>query len=186
RYSPAAIAHPLDDGTAATLEESLDATCEQLGADGDSYRKFMAPFTNDPVAVFEEILRPIRFFPRHPFVLARFGLQGLRSAEAVVGRFRTAKARALFGGSAAHSFLPLDQRGSASFGIALMLAGHATGWPCARGGSYAIIEALASYYKSLGGETKTSHRVASLRDVPESRIVIFAVTPRQLAAIAEA
>src|SRR5437763_10756112 len=184
RYSPAAIAHPLDDGTAATLEESLDATCEQLGADGGAYRKFMAPFTNDPVTVFEEILRPIRFFPRHPFVLARFGLQGLRSAEAVVRRFRTAKARALFGGSAAHSFLPLDQAGSSSFGIALALAGHATGWPCARGGSYAIIAAMASYYKSFGGAIQTGHRVRSFDDLPPSRVVVFDLTPRQLAAVA--
>ena len=65
-----------------------------------------------------------------------------------------------------------------------MLAGHATGWPCARGGSYAIVEAMASYYKSLGGEIQTSHRVASLRDVPQSSVVVFDVTPRQLASIA--
>src|SRR5437773_11796748 len=37
RYSPAAIAHPLDDGTAATLEQSLDATCAALGADGRAW-----------------------------------------------------------------------------------------------------------------------------------------------------
>ena len=184
RFSPAAIAHPLDDGGAATLEESLDATCAQLGVDGDTYRKFMGRFAKHAGDVFEEILRPIRFFPRHPFVLAEFGLDGLRSAEAIVRRFRTAKARALFGGCAAHSFLPLDRAGSASFGIALMLAGHATGWPCARGGSYAIVEAMASYYKSLGGEIQTSHRVASMRDVPQSSVVVFDVTPRQLASIA--
>jgi len=184
RFSPSAIAHPLDDGTAATLEESLDATCEKLGADGRAYRSFMAPFAKHAHEVFDEILRPIRFFPRHPFLLARFGMYGLRSAEAVVRRFRTTKARALFGGCAAHSFVPLEWAGSSSFGIALMLAGHATGWPCARGGSFAIVQAMASYFKSLGGEIRTSHRVASLRDVPQSRAVVFDVTPRQLAAIA--
>src|SRR5947208_17048906 len=31
RYSPAAIAHPLDDGTGVTLEESIDATASGLG-----------------------------------------------------------------------------------------------------------------------------------------------------------
>src|SRR5437016_5447213 len=30
RYSPAAIAHPLDDGTTGTLEQSLDATVHAL------------------------------------------------------------------------------------------------------------------------------------------------------------
>src|ERR1044071_9641876 len=32
-YSPVAVAHPLDDGTAAILEQSVDATAEHLGED---------------------------------------------------------------------------------------------------------------------------------------------------------
>src|SRR5579864_7006545 len=34
---PAAVAHPLDDGTAAVLERSVDATADRLGADGPAY-----------------------------------------------------------------------------------------------------------------------------------------------------
>ena len=184
RYSPAAVAHPLDDGTAASLEQSLDATVQGLGEDGDPWRRFMLPFTSHAAELFDEILRPIRLLPRHPFVLARFGLEGLRSAIAVAKRFRTAGARALWAGCAAHSFLPLEERGSASFGIALALAGHATGWPCARGGSVAIADALVAHLKSLGGEVEASHPVRSMRDIPDSRAVIFDVTPRQLANIA--
>jgi phytoene dehydrogenase-like protein len=185
RYSPAAIAHPLDDGTAATLVQSLDDTANALGEDGDAWRRLMAPFAKDAGALFDEILRPIRVIPRHPIVLARFGLAGLRSGKAIAARFRTDRARALFGGCVAHSFLPLDAAASASFGIVLALAGHATGWPCARGGSFAIVQAMARYFESLGGEIHTSHRVNSMRDVPASRAVVFDVTPRQLAAIAE-
>jgi len=184
-YSSVAVAHPLDGGIAATLEESLDATVANLGEDGGAYRRFMTPYAKHAGALFDEILRPIRLVPRHPFLLARFGLDGIRSAHAVARRFRTAKARALFGGCAAHSFLPLEQAGSSSFGIALAAAGHATGWPCARGGSFTIIEAMAKYFLSLGGEIRTAHRVATLRDVPDSRAVIFDVTPHQLAVIAE-
>ena len=184
-YSSVAVAHPLDGGIAATLEQSLDATAQSLGEDGRAYHRFMAPYAKHAAALYDEILRPIRLVPRHPFLMARFGLDGLRSGAAIARRFRTAKARALFGGCAAHSFLPLENAGSASFGIALAVAGHATGWPCARGGSFKIIEAMAKYFLSLGGEIRTSHRVASLRDVPESRAVIFDVTPRQLAVIAE-
>ena len=184
RYSPAAVAHPLDDGTAATLEQSLDATVHGLGDDGDAWRRFMLPFTSHAPKLFEEILRPIRLLPRHPLLLARFGLEGIRSATGVAKRFRTARARALWAGCAAHSFLPLEQRGSASFGIALALAGHATGWPCARRGSVAITDALVAHLKSLGGEVVASHRVRSMRDIPDSRAVIFDVTPRQLATIA--
>jgi phytoene dehydrogenase-like protein len=182
-WSPAAIAHPLDDGSAATLEVSVDATAARLGKDEHAYLALMKPFA---AGVFDDILRPIGALPppRHPLTLARFGLLGLQSAVRLAKRFRTPQARALFAGSAAHSFLPLENTGSASFGLALMLAGHATGWPAAKGGSAAIVAAMASYLKSLGGEIRTGHVVRSMGDVPDSRAVLFDVTPRQLANIA--
>ncbi len=185
-YSPAAIAHPLDDGSAATLELSLDATAGRLGADEKSYRALMAPFAAKAGQLFDEILRPILALPlpKDPMLLARFGAYGMRSAMGLAGRFRTPQARALFGGSAAHSFLPLQKTGSASFGLALMLAGHATGWPAAKGGSSSIIEAMAAYLRSLGGVIETSRRVRSLRDLPLATVALFDVTPIQLAYIA--
>ncbi len=186
-YSPSAIAHPLDDGTAALMEVSVDATASRLGEDEKAYRELMAPFAAVAGKVFDDILRPIGAWPppKHPIVLARFGLLGLQPATTLVKRFKTPHARALFGGSAAHSFLPLDRIGSASFGLALMLAGHATGWPAAKGGSIAIINAMASYLRSMGVELQTGHPVRSLHDIPPSRAVIFDVTPRQLASIAK-
>jgi phytoene dehydrogenase-like protein len=185
-WSPAAIAHPLDDGSVAILEQSVDATAGRLGADEASYRKLMKPFAAKAGKLFDEILRPIAALPppRHPFLLAHFGLVGLQSAMQLARRFETPHARALLGGSAAHSFLPLDRIGSASFGLALILAGHATGWPAAKGGSVAIIGAMASYLRSLGGEIRTGHPVRSLKDIPESRAVLFDTSPRQLADIA--
>ncbi|MEO8035429.1 MAG: NAD(P)/FAD-dependent oxidoreductase, partial [Acidobacteriota bacterium] len=72
----------------------------------------------------------------------------------------------------------------AAFGLVLALAGHATGWPAARGGSEAIIQALAGYFRSLGGVIITSHRIASMPELPSARAVLFDVTPRQLEAIA--
>jgi phytoene dehydrogenase-like protein len=183
-YSPAAIAHPLDDGTAASIEQSLDATARTLGSDGDAWRRLMEPFATNADLLWDEILKPISPIPRHPFLLARFGLLGLQPALRLAKRFRTDAARALFGGCAAHSFVPLEWLGSASFGIVLALSGHAVGWPAAKGGSESIIRALASYLRSLGGEIRTGVRVRSLKDVPPSRAVLFDVTPRQLAAIA--
>lgn len=185
RESPSAIAHPLDDGSAATLEQSIEVTAGRLGADARTYARLMEPFARNAEVLFDEILRPIRFLPRHPFLMARFGAVGLRSAQAVAARFKTEQARALFAGCSAHSFVPLSWPGSASFGIVLALAGHATGWPCARGGSGAIIEALVRYVTSLGVEIQTGHRVKAMSDIPPSRSVIFDLTPRQLAAIAE-
>ena len=183
-FSPAAIAHPFDDGTAATLEQSLDATAARLGEDGKAYRSLFRPFVDHATAVFDEILRPIRLIPHHPFLMARFGLAGLRSAVGVAKRFRTRSARALFAGSAAHAFVPLEWRGSASFGMALILAGHATGWPAAKGGSIEIIRAMERYLRTMKVEFRTSSPVRSMRDVPPCRAVIFDVTPRQLANIA--
>jgi phytoene dehydrogenase-like protein len=182
--SPLAIAHPLDDGSAAVLELSIDRTAEALGDDAKAWNALMRPLAKHADALFDEILRPIRLLPRHPFVLARFGLTALRSALSVAKRFRTERGRALFAGCSAHSFVPLDWAGSSSFGIVMALAGHATGWPCAKGGSQAITDALVSYFLSLGGVIRASHPVRSMRDVPPSRAVIFDVTPRQLARIA--
>jgi phytoene dehydrogenase-like protein len=184
--SPYPITHPLDDGSAAVLELSVDKTAARLGGDGDgdAYRRLMQPFAINAAALFDEILRPLRLLPRHPFLLARFGLDGVRSALSLAKRFRGEAARALFGGCAAHSFLPLDAAGSASFGLVLAIAGHAIGWPCAKGGSGAIIDALASYFRSLGGTIQTSTPVRSMGDVPDSRAILFDVTPRQLAGIA--
>jgi phytoene dehydrogenase-like protein len=183
-WSPTAIAHPLDDGSAASMVESLDATAEGLREDGPRYRKLMGPLVRHAMDLLQEILHPLIRIPRHPISLARFGLLGLRSAHAIVDRFRTDQARALFTGCAAHSFLPLDAAGSASFGLALALAGHAVGWPAAKGGSFEIIRAMQSYFQSLGGEVVTSHPVRSMKDVPASSAVLFDVTPRQLAEIA--
>ena len=185
-WSPAAIAHPLDDGSAATLELDLDATAARLGEDEPVYRALMKPFANVAGKLFDDILRPILGWPppKHPILMARFGLLGLRSAINLVQRFKTPHARALLGGSAAHSFIPLERAGSASFGLALILAGHATGWPAAKGGSAAIINAMASYLRSMGVEFQTSRPVRTLADIPQSKAVIFDVTPRQLAGIA--
>jgi phytoene dehydrogenase-like protein len=184
RESPYAIAHPLEDGTAAVLQLSVDATADSLGRDGRAYRDLMQPLAKNSRALFSEILRPIRIVPRHPLLMARFGLHGLRSAIAVAKRFESAAARTLFLGCSAHSFVPLDWAGSASFGLVLAVAGHTMGWPCAKEGSQVISDALAAILRSLGGEIRTSHRVSSMDELRDARAVIFDVTPRQLMQIA--
>jgi phytoene dehydrogenase-like protein len=144
----------------------------------------MAPYVRNAAALFDAILRPVSPLTRHPFLLARFGLQGLRSGMWLAKRFRGEAARALIGGCAAHAIVPLEWSGSAAFGLTMALTAHAVGWPCAKGGSQSIAHALASTFLSLGGTIETGRRIRSLRDLPPSRAVIFDVTPRQLAAIA--
>jgi phytoene dehydrogenase-like protein len=183
--APAPLAHPFEDGSAAVLHRSLTATGETLGQDADAWTALMTPFLTNADAFFSEILRPVRI-PRRPIQMARFGALGLRSCTSLArSRFQGPKARALFAGCAAHSFLPLDAPASASFGLVLALVGHATDWPCAEGGSGRIIASLAGYLKSLGGEIEVERDVRSLADVPPSRAVLFDVRPEALARIAD-
>lgn len=184
-YPPAALANPFDDGDAALLYQDLDATAATLDpGDGAAWSALMSQFLQPAGAFFDEILRPVRI-PSRPFLLARFGLQALRSSAGLIrSRFRGRKARALFTGCAAHCMVPLERKATASFGLVLALSGHAIGWPMAKGGSESIIKALAAYLQSLGGEIRTDFPVASLDQLPPSRAVLLDVTPRQLLRIA--
>lgn len=180
----APLAHPFDDGTAAVLHRSVEETGRTLGEDADAWAALMTPFLARQEALFREVLQPVRV-PGHPLLMARFGLLGLRSCESVVrSRFRGRNARALFAGCAAHSFLPMDQAASGSFGLVLSLAGHATDWPCAEGGSQSITDALSAHLTSLGGLIEVGRHVRTLADVPPSRAVLFDVPPRALSDIA--
>ena len=71
-YPPAPLAHPFDDGTAALLEGSIEATGETLGKDAARYRELMTPLVADWESLSADILAPPRL-PRHPLALARFG-----------------------------------------------------------------------------------------------------------------
>ena len=183
-HPKAPLAHPLDDGSAALLHRSVEATGATLGTDASAWAAFVDPFLDDADALFAGILRPMRV-PRHPLALARFGVSALRSAAGVVNaRFRGERARALFGGCAGHSILPLDKTASAAIGLVLAIAGHSHGWPCAAGGSQSIADALAARLRELGGTLETGREVRSLADLPGAHAVLFDVAPRALERIA--
>jgi phytoene dehydrogenase-like protein len=117
--------------------------------------------------------------------MARFGWTGLQSCASLVrSRFKGPKARALFAGCAAHSFLSLDTAMSASFGLVLALVGHATHWACVRGGSQRLVDAMSAYFQTLGGELETGRHIQTLAEIPDSRVVLFDVAPRALERIA--
>ena len=185
-HPEAPFAHPLDGGDAAVLERSVAETGAGLGAhDGRAWRRLFGPLVRSADDLAGEILQPVLHLPRHPVLLARFGLPGLLSAEGLARRlFKDAPARALFAGVAAHSMLRLDRPLSASYGLALATFGHAVGWPMARGGSSAVTDALVAELLDLGGEVVTGHRVDTIASLPAARAVLFDVTPRQLLAIA--
>jgi phytoene dehydrogenase-like protein len=183
---PAAVAHPLDDGSAVLTRRSVEETALSLGSDADAYRQLFAPLVDAWTDLRKDLLGPIVHRPRRPLGLARFGLTALGSARRVAeSHFETEGARALFAGAAAHSFLPLDQTASSSFGLVLLTLAHVSGWPFPRGGSQAIPDALATRLRRLGGEIETGTEVSALAELPPSRQVLCDVTPRQLVAIAD-
>jgi phytoene dehydrogenase-like protein len=182
---PAALAHPLDDGTAAMLEASLDVTAAGLDGDAAAYRRLLGPFVRDHGRLVPGLLGPLRI-PAHPFLLARFGLRALRSASSLADAvFKTTHARALFAGCAAHSFLPFDRLTSAAIGLVLMLVAHVRNWPFPRGGSGAIARALGAYLEHLGGEIETGRAIRSLDELPRAKAILLDLTPRQVLAIGE-
>jgi phytoene dehydrogenase-like protein len=165
------------------LEPSLVATAAGLGSDARAYRELFAPFLRDQARLLPALLGPLRW-PEHPLLLARFGLRALRSARGLADAFfKQPAARALFAGCAAHSFLPFDRLTSSAIGLVLLLVGHARNWPFPRGGSEAIVRALAGYFERLGGEIETGHTVRSMGDLPPAKAVLFDLTPRQILAI---
>jgi len=180
---PLALAHPLDDGTAAVLSRSMQETCEPLGSDAAAYRRLMSPLAAKWSDLIQDVLGPPRA-PKYPLTLARFGWNAWRDAKSLAGRFRGPHARSLFAGIAAHSMLPLERGPSAAFALLLGAAGHAVGWPIACGGSQAIANALAGHLRSLGGEIRTGEKVNSLDELTAAKVILCDVSPRQLLALA--
>ena len=192
-HAGAPMAHVLDgagrdgDGEGVVLERSLEATADGLGReDGAAYRRLMRPLVEGWEELAPELLGPPVHLPRHPWLLARFGLGAVQPMTLLAKElFRGERGRALFAGMAGHSVMPLERPLSAAVALVLGAAAHAVGWPVAAGGGQAISEALAGYLRSLGGVIRTGVRVRSLRELPQAEVVLCDVMPRALAAMAE-
>lgn len=184
-HSPAALAHPLDDGTAVLLVRDIDEQCRLLGEDGEAWRRLLEPFARDWWALAKDILEPLSLLPRHPLLLARFGACGALPASVLASRtFKSPRSRALFAGMSAHSFLSLEQLFSSSFGLVMAASAHAVGWPIPRGGSQSITDALIGYLRSLGGSVQTGTAVERLDSLGLVDATLCDTTPRQLVRLA--
>lgn len=178
------VAHPFDDGTAAALHRSVEATAETLQMDAAAYRGLMQPLVADWDKLANEFLGPFRL-PRHLMTHLRFDPKAVRSAEGLArSTFAGPKARGLFAGLAGHSIMPLDKAATAAFGLVLGILGHEVGWPIPRGGAARFSEALAYYLTELGGEIVTGCRVTGMADLPPAQAVLFDLAPRQILQIA--
>ncbi|QBJ95954.1 NAD(P)/FAD-dependent oxidoreductase [Rhodococcus sp. ABRD24] len=178
------LAHPLDSAVAGVFTRSIEQTANRLGPDGNAWRRLFGPLTDSFDILAEELLRPIAHVPTHPVLLARFGIDALAPATLTARRWRTAQARALFGGVAAHSFYPLTRPTTSAVGLMLLGAGHRYGWPVAKGGSRAITDALASLLRDHGGRIETGVRVRSLGELPRTELTILDLSPTGVAQVA--
>lgn len=182
--TPAApLAHPFDDGTAVVVERSAAETAKQLGRDGAAYRRLVSPLAQDMKKLLPMIMGPPRP-PRHPFVLARFGLAGILSAKSLSKVFRESQSRALLAGAAAHSVLALNRATTGGFALMMLASAHAGGWPIARGGAASVAEAMVRRLKDLGGKVECGHRVDAIADLPPHRAALLDLAPPGVASIA--
>ena len=183
-HPPVPLAHPLDGGSVVVLDRSPEMTAQGLGSDERAYLRLMEPFLGSGIEQFDDYLAPLHV-PSMPLAYARFGWLGLNSARRLAHRrFRTVEARALIAGLAAHSMLPLEAPLTSAIGLLLGLLAHRVGWPFVAGGSQRIPEALLQELEKYGGQVKTGVWVENIKDLPESRIYLLNLTPRQALAIA--
>jgi len=182
------LAHPFDDGSAVLLERDLAAMGRELGPDGQSWLRLLGPIVSRWDQFAEDALGPVARVPHHPFLMARFGLSAFQPTTLLAAHsFSGQRARGLFAGLAAHSFLGLDQPLSSAVALVLGAAAHVVGWPIPRGGSQAITHALITHLQNLGAKLYASRRIdaSAFREMAGDKTLwIFDTSPRQLMAIA--
>ncbi len=184
-HPEAPLAHALAPGRSVVLDRDMEIMRETLGRDGDAWARLFGPLAREWERLAPTLLGPVVRLPRHPLLLARFGLPAVLPATSLARiAFREPAARALFAGMAGHSMLRLGRPLTASFGLVLGMLAHAVGWPVARGGSGRIAAALEAEARALGVEIVTGHRVDTLAALPDARAVVLDLTPRQVVEIA--
>lgn len=169
------LAHPLDDGTALTLEHSLEATAAQFEPhDARAWLMLMGSTIRDWKKLVDDFMRPLLRVPSSPVAMATFGMAAALPAEKLARSvFRGEAARSLFGGCAAHSVVPLSHLASAAVGLVLSAAANTTGWPIVAGGAQGLSNALASYLESLGGVIETEVDIQDPSDLPPADVTLF-------------
>jgi phytoene dehydrogenase-like protein len=173
--------HPLDGGRGAAAYRSVTDTIAGLGAGGGGWRWLFESLADGFDALAPDLMQPVLHVPRHPLRLTSFGLKALLPATVAARRLGDSadadEARALFAGVTAHAFRPLTSPMSAAVGLVLGGAAHSNGWPVARGGSQAIIDAMASACRAHGAQVETGTTIESLAELGSPDLVMLDVAP---------
>jgi phytoene dehydrogenase-like protein len=179
-----AFAHPLDGGRAVVVAGSVERTAATLGQDARAYRRLFGAPVRDAAKILPSVLAPLLSPPPHPLAMARFGLRGIWPVTLVARKFQTEGARALLAGLGAHSMRPLRAPGTGAFALLLGVLAHTVGWPVVEGGSARVTDALLSEIEAAGGELHSGRWIGELGELPQARVTLLDVTPRQLIALA--
>jgi phytoene dehydrogenase-like protein len=174
------LANPLADGRAGIVFGDVDRTADQLGVDGESWRRLFGPVAARADDIAGEILQPVLHVPHHVRALAPFLARGVLPTTMLARRWRTEEARSLFAGMSAHAAQPLNRPTTAALGLMFGMLAHSVGWPVAVGGSASIARALASVLEQAGGRIQTRTTVTTL---PDADIVMFDTSPDQVLAM---
>lgn len=178
-------AHPLDGGRAGLAYRDIEATAELLGVDGAAWLALMGPLAAAADEVAQFAGSPLLRIPAHPLTATRFGLRSLEQGSPLWNlRFRGDVAPAMLTGVAAHSIRPMPSLSTAGAALSLGAYAHGRGWPIPRGGSQAIIGALADDLRAHGGEIVTDAPVGDLDELPAARAMLLDVSPDSLIALA--
>lgn len=164
-HAPIELAHPLDDGGSGLLHRSIVDTARGLEPDGEVWSRMFGPLVERMPELLSDVMGPVVHLPRHPFALARFGLNAAVPAATLARRFTGPGAAALFTGLAAHAFTSLRLPMSSAVGTLLGALGHSHGWPFAAGGSSAVTRAMSAVLAELGGVVSTGVHVRRLDDI---------------------
>lgn len=185
-HAPISVAHPLDGEPAALLSPDLEQTLERIDPiDRSSYRKLVGPLLADFDELSGQLLQPFSL-KKNLSAHLRFGSRGIQPARSFAQRrFKGERAKALFAGCASHSILPLESWGTSAFGLIFLLSGHLFGWPVAKGGSQAIVDALTKVIRDFGGEIRCGTAIERFEQLPAARRFLFDLSPAQLRSICQ-
>lgn len=173
--------------TVGVAHRSLADTVADLGRDGPAWGRLFGPLASDPDALLDVVGDTLLRVPRHPVLLARFGLRALEQGSLAWNlRFGDATARAMLGGLAAHASGRMPHPVRAGAGLVLGALAHAGGWPIPVGGSQSISDALVADLLAHGGHIHLDSEVRDVRELPTAHAVLLDVAAPGAARIAAA
>jgi phytoene dehydrogenase-like protein len=178
-------AHPLDGQDAVLVHRDIAETAAGLGSSRDAiaWQESVGATARGGFGLVDSLLSPLSV-PRAPLRLARFGALGMLPATVLARAiFAGERGRAVLAGMAAHSMVDLHDPITGGYGLLLAALAHQVGWPVVRGGSQRLAAALAGRLISLGGVAESGHLVRDLSDLPQARVILLDLTPRQFLAL---